>query len=69
MEYRVYGTGDQVWVSDRYGQKVSVKFISHDGLTWEEGDTFAFRKLTGTEKYIHLVQVFLMKLVLKVLNS
>ena len=69
MEYRVYGSGDQVWLSDRYGQKVSVKFISHDGLVWEEGDDYAFRKLTGTEMYIHVAQVFLMKLMLKVLSS
>ena len=67
MEYRVYNTGDQIWTSQRYGKRVSVKVVTHDGLVWEEGDTVTFRKMDGVELRIHQVQVFLTKLILKAL--
>jgi len=68
MQYHVYNTGDQVWTSQRFGQRVAVKMITHDGMVWEEGDVESFRKLTGVEKHIHTVQTFLVKLILKVLS-
>jgi hypothetical protein len=68
MEYQVYSTGDQVWTSQRYGKRVSVKVITHDGLVWEEGDETTFRKLEGMEKYLHQAQVFLARMILKVIS-
>ena len=69
MQYHVYNTGDQVWTSQRYGQRVTVKMITHDGIVWEEGDATAFRKLKGVELFIHKVQTFCVKAILKVLNA
>lgn len=69
MQYHVYNTGDQIWTSQRYGKRVTVKFITHDGMVWEEGDTESFRRLTGIEKYAHQVQVFLMKVTLRIINA
>lgn len=68
MQYSVYSTGDQIWTSQRYGKRVSVKVITHDGMVWEEGDTAAFRKLDGIEKHFHTGQVWLIKLILKVIS-
>lgn len=68
MQYQVHNTGDQVWTSQRFGQRVTVKMISHDGMVWEEGDEQPFRRLQGAEKYVHAVQTFLVKLILKVLS-
>ena len=68
MQYHVYNTGDQVWTSQRYGQRVTVKMITHDGMTWEEGDKESFRKLQGVEKTFHQATIFCIKLILKVLN-
>jgi len=68
MEYHVYSTGDQVWTSQRYNKRVSVKVITHDGMVWEEGDTVAFRRLEGMEKAIHTVQVFLTRMILKAIS-
>lgn len=33
MEHRLFNTGDQIWVD----KGRTVKFITHDGMTWEEG--------------------------------
>jgi len=66
MQYRSFSSGDQIWVSQRYGQDVTVKFKTSDGLVWEEGDA-TFRKLHGVEKAIHQVEVFCLKLIKKVL--
>lgn len=33
MEHRLFNTGDQIWVENG----CTVKFITHDGKTWEEG--------------------------------
>lgn len=68
MQYHVYNTGDQVWTSQRFGQRVTVKMITHDGKVWEEGNTEPFRRLTGAEKYIHTAQTFLVKLLLNFLS-
>lgn len=68
MQYHVYNTGDQVWTSQRFGQRVTVKMITHDGKVWEEGDAEPFRRLMGAEKYIHTAQTFLVKLLLRVLS-
>ncbi len=67
MQYRVYSTGDQVWVSQRYGQETVVKVITHDGMSWSE-DEPTLKRLDGAEKIVHTVQVFLTKLILKVLS-
>lgn len=66
MNYQVYNTADQVWTSRRYGQRVVVKVVTHDGLTWEEGGKL--QKLTGVELRIHQVQSFLIRLILKVIS-
>lgn len=72
MKYHVYNTGDQIWMSERYGQQIVVKIISSDGLVLEEGDdaksTLFTRRMSGAEKYIHMVQTFIIKLILKVLK-
>ncbi len=68
MQYQVFSTGDQIWTSQRFGQRVTVKMVTHDGMVWEEGDAQPFRRLHGAEKYIHTVQTFLVKLILKVLS-
>lgn len=64
MEYQVFTTGDQIWTSQRYGKRVTVKLITHDGLAWEEGED-TFHHLTGAEKIAHRVQVFFIRLILK----
>lgn len=68
MQYQVFNTGDQVWTSQRYGKRVSVKVITHDGLVWEEDDTATFRKLAGMEMLVHNIQIFFTKIILKVLR-
>jgi hypothetical protein len=67
MEYQIYNTGDQIWTSQRYGERKTVKLITHDGLVWEEGDE-TFHRLTGMEKVVHQVQVSLSRWVLKALS-
>jgi hypothetical protein len=66
MAYQIYNTGDQIWTAQRHGKQATVKVITHDGIVWEEGDESA-RKLTGSEKIAHQVQVFFTKLILKAL--
>lgn len=69
MEYQVFNTGDQIWTSQRDGKRVSVKVITHDGMVWEEGDeALHLRRLEGMEKYFHMVEVFCIKLILKVIS-
>lgn len=68
MEFRVYNTGDKIWVSKRYGRDTTVKLVTHDGMVWEEGDT-TFHRLEGAEKYVHVIEVFLTKIILKVLST
>lgn len=68
MQYHVYNTGDQIWTSQRYNQRVTVKMVTHDGMTWEEGDQNSFCRLQGLEKYIHCAAVFCIKMILKVLQ-
>lgn len=68
MEYQAFSTGDQIWTSQRYGKRVTVKVITHDGIVWEEGDE-TIHKLTGMEKVVHQVQVFLTKNILKFLTA
>jgi hypothetical protein len=48
----------------RYGQRVTVKIITADGLVWEEGDQ-GTHKLSGFEKHAHRFQVFLTKQILR----
>jgi len=67
MEYRVYNTGDQVWLSQRFGQRVTVKILTNDGMVWSEEEP-TLRRLEGAERYIHLVTVFLIKVIRKVLS-
>jgi hypothetical protein len=67
MQYRVFNTGDQIWLSERYGKQVVVKLLTHDGLAWSE-DEPSMKRLTGAERYVHLATVFCMKLILKVLS-
>jgi hypothetical protein len=67
MQYHVYNTGDQVWTSQRYGRRVTVKMRTHDGMVWEEGDEGSFRRLQGVEKFIHQVEVFAIKLILRLI--
>jgi len=67
MEYRVYGTGDQIWLSQRYGKRTVVKILTHDGLSWAE-DEGPMKPLTGAERYVHVATVFCIKLILKVLS-
>lgn len=66
MQYRVFNTGDQIWVSKRYGVDTTVKFITADGLVWEEGDD-SFRRLGGFELRLHKFEVFCIKLLLRLL--
>lgn len=68
MQYRVFNTGDQIWVSERFGQRVTVKLLTHDGWSWEEGEG-PMRRLTGVERYAHIITVFFMKGILKVLSA
>ena len=68
MGFQVYNTGDRVWVSKRYGKDTTVKFITHDGWVWEEGESTNHR-LAGTEKYVHAVEVFFIKLLLGAFNA
>jgi hypothetical protein len=69
MEYRVYNTGDQIWISQRFGKEVTVKVVTHDGIIWSEGDdSLPIWKLTGMEKHLHKVEVFFIKLILKALS-
>lgn len=58
MEYRNFNTGDQIWV--RHNEGV-FKFITHDGLYWEEGMPNMVR-LTGLNKLINTVAAFLIRL-------
>lgn len=67
MQYRVYNTGDQIWLSERYGKQVAVKALTHDGLTFSEEEPI-MRRLTGAERYVHMVTVFFIKGILKVLS-
>ena len=69
MEYQSYNTGDQVWTSQRYGQRASVKVITHDAYIWVEGDTQALRKLTGLEYYLHWITVKVIQGVYWVMNA
>lgn len=68
MQYRVFTNGDQVWLSKRSDQTVTVKLLTHDGLAWEEGDTVPLRSLQGFEKVLHQVQVALITFILKILG-
>ena len=65
MQYHTTNLGDQFWTSQRYGQTVTVKIITHDGITWEEGQV-GLTKLTGVEMYIHQVVVTWLRLWFKV---
>jgi len=67
MEYRAYSTGDQIWLSQRYGEQVVVKVLTHDGLTCSEEEP-VIRRLTGAERYAHLATVFCIKCILNVLS-
>lgn len=68
MQYRVFATGDQIWTSQRYGKEVTVKLLTHDGLYWDEESTSSMTKLTGFDKNIHKVEVFFIKLILKIFS-
>lgn len=65
MQYQYFNTGDQIWTSQRFGKRTTVKLITHDGLAWEEGET-GTRKLTGMERALHRVVVFWIKTLYKV---
>lgn len=62
MRYKTFATGDQLWYSERYGKQTVVKFITDDGLTWEEGQEGTV-KLTGVEKFFHRLVVATIRLV------
>ena len=66
MEYRVFNTGDQIWLSQRYGKPTVVKVLTHDGLTFSE-DEPTIRRIEGAERIVHQITVFFMKIILKVL--
>jgi hypothetical protein len=66
MEYRVFNTGDQIWISQRHGNPTVVKALTHDGLTCSE-DEPTIRRLEGAERIVHQVTVFFMRLILKAL--
>jgi hypothetical protein len=66
MQYRVYNTGDKVWLSQRFGAETVVKVVTHDGLVWSE-ESPRMTQLEGAEKFIHKIEVFFTKLILKVL--
>ena len=66
MQYRVYGTGDQVWTAQRYGKDTVVKVVTHDGLVWSE-EAPTLTRMSGMELAIHKVTVFCQRLILKVL--
>ena len=68
MQYRAYSTGDQIWVSERYGKQVTVKLLTHDGWAWEEGEG-AMHRLSGVERYVHLATTFCIRMILKVFNA
>ena len=68
MQYHVYKTGDQVWMSQRFGRRVAVKIITHDGMIWEEGDTEIFRRFQGFEKAVHQATVFCIRVILSILS-
>jgi len=66
MEYRTFNTGDQVWVSNRFGKEVAVKVHTNDGICWSEGDRPNFIvKLTGLEAIFHKIEVCFIKLMFK----
>lgn len=67
MDYQYFNTGDQIWTSQRYGKRTTVKLITHDGLAWEEGD-LETRKLAGMERLMHRVVVLCIKGIYKVMN-
>ena len=67
MEYQVFSTGDQIWTSIRHGKRVTVKLLTHDGLSWEEGEENSHR-LTGVELWVHKATVFCIKIIHKLTN-
>jgi len=64
--FHVTENGDKIWFGTRYGHRVVTKFVSHDGLTWSEEESF--RELKGFEKAIHQAEVFLTRIILRVLS-
>lgn len=66
MEFRSYANGDRIWIGQRYGQPTVVKFLTHDGLSWEEGEK-SHHRLEGVERLFHQIEVFFIKLIAKVL--
>lgn len=66
MEYQVFTTGDQLWTSMRNGKRVTVKLLTHDGWSWEEGEGES-RRLTGMELYVHRATVFCLRWINKAL--
>lgn len=65
MQFQSYSNGDRIWISQRYGKPTVVKYLTHDGLSWEEGE--APKRLEGAEKFFHRIEVFFIKLIAKVL--
>ncbi len=59
--------GDQLWFGTRYNHRVVTKFITNDGVVWSEDEPEG-RQLMGVEMTVHRVQVFITKLILKVLS-
>lgn len=66
--YHVSSNGDKVWFGTRYGQRVVTKFVSADGLVWSEEEPEG-HSLSGVELAVHRAEVFLTKIILKVLSA
>lgn len=67
MEFRVYNSGDKIWLSERYGKQTVVKVVTHDGAVWSEEEP-TLKRLEGADKIVHRVEVFFTKLILRVLS-
>ena len=58
-EHRQYNTGDQVWLmhDDVIPQTYVVALLTHDGITWSEGDD-CIHRLEGLAKWLHRIKMF-----------
>lgn len=62
MQYRTTSLGDQFWVRRLIdGSEATAKFITHDGLAWDEDEGPEVRKLTGIELALNYLVVAAIK--------
>jgi len=65
-EFRVYNTGDKIWLSKRHDKQTVVKIVTHDGIVWTESKP-TLTYLSGIEKIIHQVDVIFTRFIFKIL--